>query len=113
MIADPGNPDRRGEPQFHSKAMLRDRFLPFAGAGRRPAEHNTQRGERSPPADRTRDGFSQSALASTVAVPDSGGRQTLRFIVPSMKVRLDVQLDSLSSVRFTLHSGLSAQIRKQ
>jgi len=46
-------------------------------------------------------------------VPELGGRQTLRLFAPSTKARLDVQLDSFSSDRFALQSGLSAQIRKQ
>ena len=65
-----------------------------------------QRRERAPHVD-------QSVPASKGPVPESGGRQTLRPIVPSTNVRLEVQLDSLSTERRTLQSGLSAQIRKQ
>jgi len=54
----------------------------------------------------------QGELAS-VTVPEFGGRQTLRFMVPSMNVRLDVQSASFAAARWRLQSVFVAQTRKQ
>ncbi len=46
-------------------------------------------------------------------VQPAGGTQALVFFSPLTKVTLAEQLDSASVGRLTLHSDLSAQVRKQ